>query len=213
MARLLIHEGGILNASVYRIDGPDGPEFVEKDFSTAPWLVRNTVGRFLAWREEAILRRLERSTDAVPRGARRVSPFCLREEFVSGETIRDRSDRAGREGIDRRSGRLFGREFMDALERKVRDVHRARFVHLDLHNARNVIVGPGENPVIVDWQSAVSTALMPPPLRRALEKIDLMGVLKFREKFRPGDLTPQERLSLDRSRFLRRHFWVPRFHR
>ncbi|MBQ7666716.1 MAG: hypothetical protein IJS46_01835 [Kiritimatiellae bacterium] len=211
--RKLIHKGGVFNARVYRMADSSGAEWIEKDFSASPWLVRNTVGRFLTLREALILRYLERKTDASPAGAVRVSGYCLREAFIRGESMRDRSDRANDAGVDPASGTLFKREFFDSLEEKVRAVHRARFVHLDLHNARNVMIAPGENPVIVDWQSALPTFLLPGPLRRALERIDLAGVAKFREMFRPMDLTDAERRFLRRSRFLRKHFWLPRLHK
>lgn len=101
--------------------------------------------------------------------------------------------------------------FFDELEAEVRAVHRAGFVHLDLHNARNVMVGPGFHPVIVDWQSAVPAFLLPGPLRRILERIDLAGVWKFREKFRPGELSADQLRTLGKSRYMHR-FWLPRLH-
>ena len=127
--------------------------------------------------------------------------------------MRDRSDRAGQDGIDPACGRLFDRDFFTRLENKVRAFHAAGFVHLDLHNARNVMVGTGENPVIVDWQSAIPTFFMPRFLRRAFERIDQAGIIKFREMFRPKDLTEAERRFLSRSRFFRKYFWIPRLHR
>ena len=98
-------------------------------------------------------------------------------------------------------------------EAAVKAVHAAGFVHLDLHNSRNVMVGPGWRPVLIDWQSALPTGLMPGFLRRALERIDLAGVYKLWNKFRPGELSPERLRFLDRSRFVRKHFWIPRLHR
>ena len=211
--RTLLHAGGALNARVYKVAGADGSEWIEKDFSSCPWLARNTVGRFLTWREALILRHLGRKTDVVPSGARRVSAFCFKEAFVPGETLRGMADRKSAEGVDPFSGKVFPPEFFDTLEKEVRTIHRAGFVHLDLHNARNVMVGPGFKPSIVDWQSAVPTFFMLPPLRRALERIDIAGVYKFREMYRPGELGPEQARFLERSRFVRRHFWLPRIHR
>ena len=104
------------------------------------------------------------------------------------------------------------RAFFEALEAGVRAVHAARFVHLDLHNSRNVMVGPGWRPVLIDWQSALPTGWMPGFLRRALERIDLAGVYKLWNKFRPGELDEARMRFLERSRFIRRHFWIPRLH-
>ena len=210
-----------MNARVYRVEEADGGAYVEKDFSGCPWIVRQTLGRFLVWRECWILRRLG-ATGLVPGGVRRLSPFALREAFVAGFARRDSDTGVYASNVFDPS-KVFGvpaemlREpvpaaFFDALEKGVRAVHAAGFVHLDLHNSRNVMVSPGWRPVLIDWQSALPTRWMPGPLRRALERIDLAGIYKFRDKFRPGDLSPEQRRFLHRRRMIRRFLWVPRIH-
>ena len=202
-ARTLVHAGGLLNARVWRVDGADGARWIEKDFSDCPRLVRNTVGRFLVWRECWILRRLEK-TGVVPRGVRRISPFALREEFVEGATLHDLRNKPPDGGVPR--------AFFEALEAGVAACHAARFVHLDLHNYRNVMATPDGRPVLVDWQSALPTFWMPGFLRRALERVDRAGVDKFWNKMRPGELPPERLERLARARFVRKHFWSPRLH-
>lgn len=216
--RVLLHEGGILNARVYRVaDG--GASWIEKDFSANPWIVRNTLGRFLIRRECRILRRLE-PTGVVPAGAERLSAFSLREERCPGFSLRDTAcgvyagnvfDPSKADGVPPEMLREpVPRAFFESLESAVKAAHRARFVHLDLHNARNVVVGPGWKPVLLDWQSAVPTAWLPRFLRRALERVDRAGVYKLWDRFRPGELSEKQMKFLRRSRFLRRHFWIPR---
>ena len=213
MNRTLVHEGGPLNARVYRVEAADGGIWIEKDFSECPRLVRNTLGRFLVWRECWILRRLS-STGIVPCGVRRVSPFVLREDFCAGITLRAaRKTPPPRDDGDPDPRHLVPRSFLEALEDGIKAVHAAGFVHLDLHNYRNVLVGPGWKPVLLDWQSALPTSWMPSSLRRALERVDLAGVCKFWHKLRPGELDESRVKFLERSRFLRRHFWIPRIHR
>ena len=95
----------------------------------------------------------------------------------------------------------------------MRRVHAAGVVHLDLHNGRNVVVGPDGAPVLLDWQSALPTSWMPRPLRRALERIDLAGVFKFWNKCRPGELDEGRLRILSRTLSLRRRFWLPRIRR
>ena len=220
--KIPIHVGGPLNACVYRVRDADGRLSVEKDFSSCSRFVRNTLGRFLLWRECWILRRLA-GTGAVPGNVRRTGPFALREDFVPGFALRD-SDTGVYAGNVFDPSKASGvpaamlrepvpREFFERLETCVRTVHAAGFVHLDLHNARNVMVGPGWRPVLLDWQSALPTSWMPGPLRRALERIDLAGVCKFWNKFRPGELDETRLRFLHRARFVRRHFWLPRLHR
>lgn len=219
--KIPIHVGGPLNACVYRVREADGRLSVEKDFSSCSRFVRNTLGRFLLWRECWILRRLA-GTGAVPRGVRRTGPFALREDFVPGFALRDSAAGAyGANVFD--PSKAVGvpatmlrepvpREFFERLETAVRAVHTAGFVHLDLQNSRNVMVGPGWTPVLLDWQSALPTRWMPGVLRRALERIDLAGVFKFWNKFRPGELDEDRLRFLDRALFVRRHFWIPRLH-
>ena len=221
MQRTLLHKGGPLNARVYRVEDADGAAWIEKDFSECPRPVRNTLGRYLVWRECWILGRLA-STGAAPGGARRLGPFSLREDFVPGFALRDSDtgvyasnvfDPSKVHGVPAEMLREpVPRAFFEALEAGVRAVHAARFVHLDLHNSRNVMVGPGWRPTLIDWQSALPTGRMPGFLRRALERIDLAGVYKLWNKFRPGELDEGRMRFLERSRFIRRHFWIPRLH-
>lgn len=217
--RVLIHEGGVFNARVYRVEEAGGGVHIEKDFSQNPWIVRNTLGRFLISRECWILRRLE-PTGIVPTNVRRISAFALREDFCHGFTLRDSCcgvhsentvptpEKAGGVPLEMMA-RPIPPEFFEALEKGIRSVHAKGFVHLDLHNERNVIVGPGYKPTIIDWQSALPTFRLP-FFRRFFERIDLAGVYKFRERFRPGELGAKERGRLARMSFIRRHFWVPR---
>jgi len=221
MTRTLLHKGGPLNARVYRAEDADGAAWIEKDFSECPRPVRNTLGRYFVRREFRILVRLA-PTGAVPGGARRLGPFALREDLVAGFALRDSDtgvyagnvfDPSKARGVPSEMLREpVPRAFFEALEAGVRAVHAAGFVHLDLHNARNVMVAPGWRPVLIDWQSALPTARMPGFLRRALERVDLAGVCKLWNKFRPGELGADRMLFLERSLFLRRHFWVPRLH-
>ena len=222
MKRTLVHSGGAANARVYRVEDADGAVWIEKDFSECPRLVRNTLGRFFVLRERWILRRLA-GTGVVPGGVSRLGPFALREDFVPGFALRD-SDTGVYAGNVFDPSKIHGvpaemlrepvpRAFFEALEAGVRAVHAAKFVHLDLHNSRNVMVGPGWRPTLIDWQSALPTGWMPGFLRRALERVDLAGVYKLWNKFRPGELDDSQMKFLERSRFLRRHFWIPRIHR
>lgn len=219
-SRTLLHQGGPLNARVYRVEDEKGRAWVEKDFGQCQWWAKWTLGRFLVFREWWILRRLEK-TGVVPKGVCRVSAVCLREDFCEGYALRDslcgvykgnRPEDIHWHGVPGEMLRqAIPASFFEELEAGVQAVHRAGFVHLDLHNARNVMVEPGFHPVIVDWQSAVPAFLLPGPLRRALERIDLAGVWKFREKFRPGELSAEQRRVLETSRYMHR-FWLPRLH-
>lgn len=214
MSKTVIHRGGPFNAMVFLVAGEGEAAFVEKDFSSCPWIVRNTIGRLLVWRELLILRRLAQ-TGVVPLGAERVSTFAFREKYCPGPTLRDILDEAeiaGHPNVAADSSPLLPRSFFEALREGIEACHCAGFVHLDLHNARNVIVRDDMRPVILDWQSAMTTRFLPRPIRRALEKIDIAGVYKFWDRFRPCELDRRQMSFLGRSRFFRKYFWIPRFH-
>ena len=217
--RRRLHGGGPFNAVVWLCDEGGPAPWIEKDFSGAVWLVRNTIGRFLVAHEIRVLLRLEK-TGAVPTGVRRISPFALREAAIPGFALRDtlcgafkgnRPEEVSFSGVPLEMLRETPPpRFFDDWEAALRACHALKFVHLDLHNARNVMVTPGFHPVMIDWQSALPTALLPGPLRRFLERIDLAGLAKFRAKFHPEKTTPDEKRRLKRARFVRQHFWLPR---
>ena len=217
--RILIHSGGPLNALVWRVEAPDGAAWIEKDFSRAPLVVRATLGRMLVVREVRVLRRLAAS-GVVPGGVERISPYALREDEVSGFALRDSAcgvyrgnspDPSKARGIDvAEMSKLPPVGFFDAMEAGVRACHALGYVHLDLHNARNVMVAPGFRPVLLDWQSALPVRFMPRPIRRFLEKVDLGGVAKFRMKFHPETASEADLRRARRWSFLRRHVWFPR---
>lgn len=216
--RVLVHSGGPFNARVYRVESSGGDAQMEKDFSECCWLVRNTVGRLLVFRECWILRRLA-GTGAVPEGVRRISPFALREDWCEGFTLRDsccgvhEENPPGTRTVEGVPQEILDapppRGFFEALEAGIQAVHARGLVHLDLHNERNVMVAPGYRPVILDWQSALPLAKVP-LLGLALRRIDLAGVYKLWDRFRPGELDDERKALLSRERFLRNHFWIPR---
>lgn len=177
---VILKRGRYANADVWRFV-QDGKTLARKDFSGRNWLVRNTVGRFLTSRELRALCILQ-GTGVVPAAVGRTSPFCLVESFCDGLTLREKrwpDDSAGRRDADR---------FCRALEEGVKRVHASGFVHLDLHNARNVMCSSRDEVVIIDWQSAISTRWLPRPLRQGLQAIDLAGVCKIWKKHSPGTL-------------------------
>lgn len=216
--RKLIHKGGLLNARVYRVQDGTGKVWIEKDFSENPWFVRNTVGRFLIARECRILRQLEPS-GIVPTGVCRISAFAMREDFCQGFTLRDSccgvhsDNHTGSISIDGVPQEMLDspipRKFFEALEAGMRAIHALGFVHLDMHNERNIIVGSDYRPVILDWQSALPFAKLP-IIGRLLRRIDYSGILKFWDRFRPGELDWKHSRQLKRSRFIRNRFWIPR---
>lgn len=163
-----------------------GGQWVVKDFRPRNFAVRNTVGRFLVGREARGLRRVAGLAGVAP-DAFRLDAHALAYRFVPGVTL-NRADLGAR-----------APEFFAALELLVRQVHaQGRLLHLDLRNQRNVLVSERGEPILLDFQSHLSTRWLPAGLRRWAERIDLAGVYKHWARRSP------ETLGEGRSRVLAR---------
>ena len=191
----LLREGRIANARVLRV-GVGGAEWTVKDFASRPWWVRNLLGRWLLRRELRALRRLA-GIDGVPAAAFRVDAHAIAARFVPGATL----DKAPRE-------QMTERFFLD-LEALFRRVHARGLVHLDSRGSSNLLVTPDGRPAVIDFQAALSTAWLPGPLRRLLERIDLGGVYKNWLRHAPASLDEARRAEYERSTRLRR-LWIGR---
>ena len=171
----LLSRGRWANAVLY-LHRHDGATWVVKDFRPSGFAVRNTIGRFLIRREMRALRRVA-GIEGVPAGAFRLDAHALAYRFVPGVTLKHAD-------LDARAT-----EFFVQLERLLVQVHaRGRIVHLDVRNARNVLVTERGAPMLLDFQSAISTRWMPAPLRRRAERVDLGGVYKHWQRSAPASL-------------------------
>ena len=213
----LLHNGHFANAVVWKHWLENGEIVVEKDFSSRFWLIRNTIGRSLIRREVKFLHAVD-SIGVVPGGSRRCGPFSMVENFCEGVTLRQMIAYATGNHVAERvmeSPRLFALlsslnvDLFKNLESALKQVHKMGIVHLDLHNARNIIRTSESHCVIIDWQSATHTGMIPRPIRRMLEAIDLAGVYKHWEKLCPGTLGPQRERILDWEN-RRRKLWLLR---
>jgi len=160
-----------------------GEPWVVKDFRSSGFAVRNTIGRFLIRREARALRKVA-GVEGVPAKAFRLDAHALAYRFVPGVTLKhaDLGERAA--------------EFFARLERLLMQVHAVGgIVHLDVRNARNVLVTERGEPMLLDFQSHIGTRWMPAPLRRLAERIDLGGVYKHWQRSSPGSLG-EERAAL-----------------
>ncbi len=190
--RHLLHRGRFGNATVWRLPGDEGP-WVIKDFSNCPAVVRWTWGRWLAGHEYRVLRRLQ-GVPGVPADPFRVDALAFGYRFIVGRSLRE---------IDHGACR---RAFFEHLESMVRAMHERCIVHLDLRNARNLIVGGDRCPAMIDFQSAMSTRRWPHRWRRALERVDLSGVYKHWAQHDPDSLGA-ERTEILRWQLRSRRWW------
>ena len=191
-----LSEGRWANAVLYLYER-NGLTWVVKDFASRSFLVRNLIGRLLVRREHRWLRRVDGIT-AAPRDAFRLDGHALAYRFVPGRSLR------------LTAGSELAPGFFPALEKSLRQMHaRARIVHLDLRNAHNILVTEAGEPFLLDFQSCLGTRLLPPPLRRFAERIDLAAIYKHWTKRSPDTLGPERAAALARMNLLR-PLWVLR---
>jgi hypothetical protein len=191
----ILREGRWANARVLKVT-IDGADWTVKDFSLRSWWVRNLFGRWLLSRELRALQKLA-GVDGVPAQPFRIDGHAIAARFVPGVTL----DRAPREQMNE--------AFFLALESLFRQVHARGLVHLDSRGSSNLLATPQGTPAVIDFQAALRTTLLPPPLRRALEDVDMGGVYKNWLRHAPGSLDAERRAFYERSTRLRR-FWIGR---
>ncbi|MGI6495784.1 MAG: hypothetical protein ACOX5G_06810 [Kiritimatiellia bacterium] len=163
LPKTCLHQGRIFNATLWRVSH-DG-EWVVKDVSGCPALYRWTFGRLAVRHEYRVVRRLQGLT-SVPQDPFLIDGCAWGYRHVDGCALRI---------LD---GTRCGRPFFLELEQVVRGIHARGIVHLDLRNARNILVDAQGNPHIIDFQASLSTRRLPGKIRRCLERIDYSGIYK-----------------------------------
>jgi hypothetical protein len=152
--------GGFANPDVLVLELA-GERLVVKDFAPRSALVRATLGRWIARREQRAWRALAGHA-AVPRWAGAIDALAFAVEH-----------RAGRP-LSRSVARETPPAFFDQLEHAIDEMHVRGVVHLDLRHQGNVLVGDDGAPVIVDFGSAL---VLPARSVRARVAVALLGWL------------------------------------
>ena len=117
-------------------------ELVIKDFAPRSFLVRNLIGRWMIAREAKAYRALS-GLPAVPRFYGCVDALALALEYRPGRRM------------SRRTYSALPAEFLDELEKAIRDMHARGVAHLDLRHRTNVIADADNHPVLIDFGSAI----------------------------------------------------------
>jgi RIO-like serine/threonine protein kinase len=163
-----------------------------KDYRRRPLLVRMTYGRAMVRREITVYRAL-RDLPGIPRLLGEIDAYAFVVERIDGPEL----------------GAFAPRElppgFIETLEATVREMHERGVIHGDLRQRRNILVGPGGRPYLIDFASGIR--LSPDfPLFGLLRQMDLSAVAKLKAKHAPETLTPPERrlITLERLRPFRR---------
>jgi predicted Ser/Thr protein kinase len=156
-----------------------GRRLLVKDYRPCPLPWRLTYGRAMVARESSIYAALD-GLPGFPRFIGVLDALAFAVERIDGRDL-----------SAYRRGEISAR-FLDRLEEVVRSMHGRGVVHLDLRQRRNVLVGPGDEPFVIDFASALRLPKGSEPLR-LLALLDLSGVAKLRRKHAPDSLTERDR--------------------
>lgn len=164
----------------------NGVRAVVKDYSSNRFWYRNTIGRFLLWRENKAYRRLK-GIKGVPNFYRVINGLALITEEIAGKNI---------EGLENGGG--LPEKFFDRLQELVKNVHDRGLAHCDLKRAPNILLGPDERPYIVDWSASISEREFRFfPLNRVYQRFlqdDLNAITKMRLRHYPESVTPGDKM-------------------
>lgn len=163
------------------------------------------IGRWLARRESAFLRRLE-PLHQVPR--------CLGTVTAHGQPQRNACARTFIEGHPLGRYETVNDEFFPSLHRLLDEMHARGIAYVDLHKRENILVGDDGQPYLIDFQVCAAT---PESLHRRLPglrgllaplfRMDRYHVAKHHQRLRP------DQCGLSRDDVAgQRPLWV-RFHR
>ena len=162
----------------------NGVRAVVKDFSKNKLFFRNTIGRFLIWRERKAYRKL-RGISGVPLLYRVIDGLALVTEEIPGRNL---------ENLEKEM--KLPDSFFVAMKKLVTHIHDKGLAHCDLKRAPNTLLGDNGLPYIIDWAASISEKeFMIPPLNliyRRFKLDDHMAITKLKLRHSPETISPEE---------------------
>ena len=158
---------------------------IVKDYSTSKFLFRNSVGRFLVWRESKAYRKMK-NLKGIPKLYLVIDGLALVMEEITGRNLEELEDRME-----------IPQAFFNALKDLVAGFHKRGLAHCDLKRAPNTLLGNDGLPYIIDWGASISErefGLFPLNLiyRRFLRD-DYVAIIKMKLRHTPRAVTPKEK--------------------
>ena len=167
--------------AVYLAETPGGLVIVKKPLGRG--LLR-AARRAMLRREHVIYQRLP-GIPGIPRcfGMQHGEELVL--EFIDGQSLRKLNDK------------LADRErFFEALLELLLAIHRAGVAHGDLKRKDNILLGPGGQPYLIDFGTAVAAppgaGLLRRFLFRQLCRMDFNAWIKLKYRGRTADISPAD---------------------
>ncbi len=163
----------------------NGIRAVVKDFSKNRFLFRNTVGRFLIWREAKAYRKL-RGIKGVPEFYGVIGGLALVVEEIPGRNL---------ENLEKEMH--LPHTFFESMETLVNAFHQRGLAHCDLKRAPNTLLGNDGMPYIVDWAACISKGeLRLPPFNLIFRRFmldDEMAIVKLALRHCPDRVSAEKK--------------------
>ena len=163
----------------------NGKRIIVKDYRRNGSFFKNTVGRFLVWREAKAYRRLC-GIKGVPKFYGIIDGLALVLEDIPGTSL-------GKI----KKGEILPKTFFDSFEKLVKEIHNLGIVHCDLKKANNIIIGTDGYPYIIDWGAAIYKEEFDlPGLRHIYERFlmdDNLAIIKHKLRFAPHLVSEEEK--------------------
>jgi len=163
----------------------NGVRAVVKDFSTGRFIFRNTVGRFLVWREAKAYKRLE-NIRGIPALYRVIDGLAIVIEEIPSTNLEDLE-----------TEKKLPDKFFDDLRDLVDRCHERGMAHCDLKRAPNTLLGHDGLPYVIDWGASISEREFRLfPLSHVYRRFlldDYMAIIKLKLRHVPGAVTREER--------------------
>jgi tRNA A-37 threonylcarbamoyl transferase component Bud32 len=177
-----LHEGrSIAQANIELIE-LSGKKYILKDFSAKGHFVRNIWGRRIIAREARVYRRLQ-GIPGIPKVLKKLGDFAFIMELVEGDRIPHRRDSD------------LTPDFFKKLKKLISGMHKRGITHGDLRR-KNILVGPGKQPWLIDFAGSFCLKkggnVLTRAIFRRLKKVDEITVIKIQNHLLPGTLLPEE---------------------
>ena len=162
----------------------NGRQAIVKDYSTNKFVFRNTIGRFLVWREQKAYKKLK-GLRGVPNIYGAIDGLALVIEQIPGCDLKKVTKEI-----------QIPETFLGALKELVNGFHRRGIAHCDMKKATNILMGKDGMPYIIDWGASISEKEFRfPPFNLIYRRFvldDQMAVIKIKRRYIPHTVTPAE---------------------
>lgn len=185
----------VFKANVY-LEQHDGEQYIVKDYSASPTLVRNSLCRFMLNREIRTLKKLN-GIHGIPHYLGPVGKHGYRMQYIDGDL--PSTETMGTEG-----------GLLEQLERIVEQMHLVGITHNDLRTT-NLILSKDKQLYLIDFGAVAFRPLSDRLLLRPalwffnyLTHTDRSKVARIKQIYRPDELTSEDLALIDRTRFARK---------